>query len=105
MAHGRFIFRTMVITAVARVVGAANECLHVTTTRATTVRTDSGFCVLGPKPMHRSPPVWVILDGIDPSGRSAAFREAERGVKKTRFAMASRRWRWRPRCWPHAWLP
>ena len=43
----------------------------MTTTRATTVRTDSGFCVLGPKPMHRSPPVWVILDGIDPSGRSA----------------------------------
>ena len=71
MTHGRFIFRTMVITAVACVVGAANECLHVTTTRATTVRTDSGFCVLGPKPMHRSPPVWVILDGIDPSGRSA----------------------------------
>ena len=31
--------------------------------------------------MHRSPPVWVILDGIDPSGRSAAFREAERREK------------------------
>ena len=25
--------------------------------------------------------------------------------QKTRFAMASRRWRWGPRCWPHAWLP
>ena len=37
--------------------------------------------------------------------RSSAFREAERGVEKTRFAMAPRRWRWGPRCWPHAWLP
>ena len=46
MAHGRFNFRDGGASRVARVVGAANECLHVTTTRATTVRTDSGFCVL-----------------------------------------------------------
>ena len=55
--------------------------------------------------MHRSPPRWVIPKGNHHLERSSAFREAERGVEKTRFAMAPRRWRWGPRCWPHAWLP
>ena len=55
--------------------------------------------------MHRSPPRWVIPKGNHHLERSSAFREHERRVKKPRFAMAPRRWRWGPRCWPHAWLP
>ena len=105
MTHDRFNFRTMVITAVARVVGAANKCLPLTATCATTVRIDSILFALAPSFVTQSPPGWTILDGLQPPERSTALREAERGVKKTRFAMASRRWRWGPRCWPHAWLP
>ena len=41
MTHGRFNFRDGAAGRVARVVGAANECLHLTTTCAATVRTDS----------------------------------------------------------------
>ena len=78
MAHGRFNFRNGGASRVARAVGAANEGLHVTTTCATTVRTDSSFCVFTPSFCTRSPPVRVLLDGNDPSGRSAAFREHER---------------------------
>ena len=95
----------MAITAVGCVFTAARQCLTLTGSSATTTSVSRRFSCLRPKPLHRSFQELVILDGNDPSGRSAAFREAEHGVKKTRFAMAPRRWRWGPRCWPHAWLP
>ena len=85
MTHGRFNFRDGAAGRVARAVGAANECLHLTTTCATTVRTDSILFALTPSFATRSPPGWVIPDGIHPSERIAAPRDAERGVKKTRF--------------------
>ena len=95
----------MAITAVGCVFTAARQCLTLTGSSATTTSVSRRFSCLRPKPLHRSFQELVILDGNDPSGRSAAFREHERRVKKPRFAMAPRRWRWGPRCWPHAWLP
>ena len=45
MTHGRFIFRMMVITVVACVVRAANECLHVMMACATTVLAEQASAV------------------------------------------------------------
>ena len=92
MAHGRFVFRVMVITTVVHVVGAANECLPLTAACATTVRTDSILFALTPSFVTQSPPGWVILDGLQPPERITTFREAECGIKKTQFMMAS--WQW-----------
>ena len=95
----------MAITAVGCVFTAARQCLTLTGSSATTTSVSRRFSCSRPQPMHRSPPRWVIPKGNHHLERSSAFREAERGVEKTRFAMAPRRWRWGPRCWPHAWLP
>ena len=82
MAHGRFNFRDGAASRVARVVGAANECLHLTPTCATTVRTDSILFVLPPSFGMRFPPRWVILEGLRPPERFAASRDATNHVKK-----------------------
>ena len=85
MTHGRFNFRDGGASRVACVVGRANECLHVTTTCATTVRTGSILCVLPPSFATRSPPGRHSRCPHRPPERIAAFREAERRGKKTRF--------------------
>ena len=84
MAHGRVDFRDGAAGRTARVVGAANERLPLTKTCATTVRTDSILCVLPPSFATRSPPGWVILEGLQPPERITASREAARGAQKTR---------------------
>ena len=66
MAHGRFNFRAGAAGLVARVVGAANECLPLTTACGTAVRTDSILFVFPPSFATRSSPGWVSLEGLRP---------------------------------------
>ena len=105
LPYWSLIIETMAITAVACVVRAARKCLTLMGSSATTTSVSRRFSCLRPKTLHRSPPGWVIPKGNHPRDRSSASQQATNAALKTRKSMASRRWQWRPRCWPHAWLP
>ena len=75
----------MAITAVGCVVRAARQCLTLKGSSATTTSVSRRFSCSRPKPLHRSPPGWVITEGNHPRDRSSASQDATNAVEKTRF--------------------
>ena len=64
---------------------AARQCLTLKGSSATTTSVSRRFSCLRPKPPHRSPPRWVIIEGNRPSGQIVAPQDAGNAIKKTRF--------------------